>query len=287
MNDESRPKAAPESPAKATGTSVPLAADNGRQDAPFQVMPPLSPEQYGALREDIARRGVLVPVVVDQHGRILDGHHRRAIADSLGVDCPVEVREVADDDAARDVALTLNLARRHLTREQRREMVAAEVEARPDDSDRAIARRFGCSPSTVGSVRAQASNLDSDGPLTEEESTALAEHEATIERSLAETRTALAQARTKLQYGCIAAMSNAVTTAEVVAAITTWMRAAERQNPKASDVLHGCVFAPVLDWLLEPGTAEQWRPQWDHPTFLPLAADERRGILLALAGDPR
>ncbi len=123
-------------------------------------MPPLSAEEYAALRDDIAERGIVVPVVVDQHGRLLDGHHRRQIADELQIDCPIEVRQVTDDEDARNVAFTLNLARRHLSREQRRELIAREAAARPGDSDRAIARRLGCSPSTVAAVRRPPSNLD-------------------------------------------------------------------------------------------------------------------------------
>ncbi len=131
----------------------------------FQVMPPLSVEEYVALRDDIAERGIVVPVVVDQHDRLLDGHHRRRIAEELQIDCPVEVRQVADDEDARNVAFTLNLARRHLTREQRRALIVREAEARPGDSDRAIARRLGCSPSTVGAVRRRVvSNLDTPTP---------------------------------------------------------------------------------------------------------------------------
>ncbi len=133
----------------------------------FQVMPPLSAEEYAALRDDIAERGIVVPVVVDQHGRLLEGHHRRRIADELGIDCPAEVHEVADDEDARQVALTLNLARRHLSREQRRELIAREAAARPGDSDRAIARRLGCSPSTVAAVRRPVSNLDTSMTVME------------------------------------------------------------------------------------------------------------------------
>lgn len=121
--------------------------------APFQVMPPLSPDERKTLLDDIGKRGVIVPVVVDQHGRVLDGHHRQAIATKLGIDCPVEVREVADDEDARKIALALNLARRHLTQDQRRVLIAKEIKASPKDSDRAIARRLGCSPTTVGAVR--------------------------------------------------------------------------------------------------------------------------------------
>jgi ParB-like chromosome segregation protein Spo0J len=121
----------------------------------IQPMPALDAEELDALRADIEANGVLVPVVKDQHGRILDGNHRAAIATELGMDYPTVTVTVADDEDAWDKAVSLNCARRHLTREQRRELVTAEIIRRPNDSDRAIARRVGCSPSTVGSVRAE------------------------------------------------------------------------------------------------------------------------------------
>ncbi len=136
-------------------------ADNTMMPRPaFQVMPTLSAEEYVALRDDIAERGIVVPVVVDQDGRLLGGHHRRRAAAELGISCPEEVHKVVDDEDARQTALALNLAPRHLTREQRRELIASEITARPDDSDRMIARRFSCSPSTVGAVRRSVSKLD-------------------------------------------------------------------------------------------------------------------------------
>lgn len=121
----------------------------------FQPMPELTPEQHDALRDDIVKNGILVPVTVDQHGRIIDGHNRHAIATELGIDCPTRTVVVADDDEAMHLALTLNTARRHLTQEQKRQIIASELIRRPGDSDRAIARRVGCSPTTVGTVRAQ------------------------------------------------------------------------------------------------------------------------------------
>jgi hypothetical protein len=128
---------------------------------PFQLLPALTDEQADALRQDIAANGIIVPVVVDQHGRVIDGHNRRRIADDLGIECPTETRVIEDDDAG----ATLNCARRHLTREQVRDLVASEIARKPDDSDRAIARRVGCSPSTVGAVRKpQLSNLDTATP---------------------------------------------------------------------------------------------------------------------------
>jgi len=42
----------------------------------YQVLPELTPIEYEALKSDIAQRGVLVPIDVDEKGEILDGHHR-------------------------------------------------------------------------------------------------------------------------------------------------------------------------------------------------------------------
>lgn len=92
--------------------------------SPLQLWPALSPATEAALRESIERWGVLVPVARDQHGRTIDGHHRARIADELGCDYAVIVHKVEDDDEARELARTLNADRRHLTVEQRREMVA-------------------------------------------------------------------------------------------------------------------------------------------------------------------
>ncbi len=78
-----------------------------------------------ALRESIRRFGVLVPVVRDQTGRTLDGHHRSRIADEEGATYRVDIVTVADDAEAREIARTLNADRRHLSAEQRQEVVRA------------------------------------------------------------------------------------------------------------------------------------------------------------------
>lgn len=121
---------------------------------PIQPMPNLTAEQLDALRADILAHGVQTPVTKDQHGRIIDGHNRAALATELGIDYPVATITVADDRDAWNRAVALNSARRHMTREQVRELIASEILRCPEDSDRAISRRVACSPTTVGSVRA-------------------------------------------------------------------------------------------------------------------------------------
>lgn len=43
----------------------------------YQLMPPLSGDEYAALRADVAEHGIRVPIDVDEHDVILDGHHVR------------------------------------------------------------------------------------------------------------------------------------------------------------------------------------------------------------------
>lgn len=123
-------------------------------DAPYQLLPPLSPEDYAALEADIIARGVLVPVEYDEAGNILDGHHRVAICESLGlVDWPRFVRKGLSEEEKRAHARALNLSRRHLTSAQKREIIEAQLKETPSISSRAIAARFGVSDKTVTSVR--------------------------------------------------------------------------------------------------------------------------------------
>lgn len=75
-------------------------------------LPPLTAAECSRLRESIARVGVLVPIVRDQHGNLLDGNHRKRIADELGVKYRVDTIQVADEQQARELRVTLNLARR-------------------------------------------------------------------------------------------------------------------------------------------------------------------------------
>jgi site-specific DNA-methyltransferase (adenine-specific) len=111
------------------------------------LFPALDAATEDALRESIKRFGVLVPVARDQHGRTLDGHHRARIADEVGAKYRVDVIRVEDDDQARDIAATLNIDRRQLDADQRREIVAALREH--GHSLRAIAGAVGADAKTV------------------------------------------------------------------------------------------------------------------------------------------
>ncbi len=81
----------------------------------YQLMLPLSTEEYGALRADIQVRGIQVPVEFDEDGNVLDGHHRVLIANELGLtDFPKVVRRGMTEQQKQEHVLKLNIARRHL-----------------------------------------------------------------------------------------------------------------------------------------------------------------------------
>lgn len=95
----------------------------------YQVMPELTPIEYEALKADIAERGVLVPVEVDENGDMLDGHHRVKAWQELrseGVnlpDYPRLIRSGLTEEQKRNHARSLNVLRRHLSKEQRDEVM--------------------------------------------------------------------------------------------------------------------------------------------------------------------
>ena len=122
--------------------------------AGFQVMPRLSADEFAALEADIVENGVRVPITVAEDGRIVDGHHRDEIARRHGLHCP-RVTASGSEDELRGLAFSLNVNRRHLSREQKRVLVAESLRADPILRDRDHARRCGASPTTVGRVRAE------------------------------------------------------------------------------------------------------------------------------------
>lgn len=111
------------------------------------ALPPLDAAIEDAMRASITRWGVLVPVVRDQDGQVIDGHVRVRLAAEAGVPYPERHVTVADSAEARDLRLSLNADRRQLTVDQRRALVGDLREQ--GHSTRAIAGALGTSKSTV------------------------------------------------------------------------------------------------------------------------------------------
>jgi len=125
---------------------------------PVLQLPPLSPDQYDALKANIAINGVLVPILVDSDGprrKIIDGNYRKMIAVELGYDCPEIVQSGLDEEEKRTLARCLNLARRQLNTEQKREVIADQLREMPNWTNRRIGKMLGVSHPFVASVRAE------------------------------------------------------------------------------------------------------------------------------------
>ena len=119
----------------------------------YQVMPPLSSEEYQELHESIKAEGVLEPIHVDEEGVVIDGHHRSKIANELGIPCPVIAHDDLSESQKRSLAFTLNLKRRHLNREQRRALGLESLRLDPIASNREHAKRTGLDHKTIQDIR--------------------------------------------------------------------------------------------------------------------------------------
>lgn len=118
---------------------------------PFaERFPLLEGEEWKAFKASIkASNGPEVPAtyrMVNGRKQGLDGRNRFKACEELGIECPMQKLFLADEDV-KEYILRRNVHRRHLTGEQRRELVA---ELRADGmSTRAIAGTLGVSKSTV------------------------------------------------------------------------------------------------------------------------------------------
>jgi len=128
------------------------------EETPFQVMPELSAEEYRALKEDIKENGILVPITVDEDGKIIDGHHRLKAAQELGIDSPpVQVRSDLSREEKRSMAWKLNMQRRHIDTNTKKELVQDRIkeliESGIDKTDDEVAEEMGCTRRWVSEVR--------------------------------------------------------------------------------------------------------------------------------------
>ena len=122
---------------------------------PVIELPPLTPEEEAGLRASISRHGVLVAALMTEDGRVIDGNNRKRLAAELGVVCPEQVQVGLSEEDARALARSLNLARRQLNRQQRRQLVADQLRETPSWSNRRLAKALGVDHHTVAAVRSE------------------------------------------------------------------------------------------------------------------------------------
>lgn len=169
--------------------------ENSVPDAqhPFQTCPPLPKAEFKRLKENIRVQGVIVPLVADDEGNVIDGHHRLRAWQELrdeGHDVAEPERRVVSDLTTQQkltLSRALNITHRTLTNDEKSGLVDAELQARWDDSDRWIAEDLGVSHTLVsdrrealelaGAIKPVTSTLGRDGkrrkrtPATEKAST--------------------------------------------------------------------------------------------------------------------
>lgn len=87
-----------------------------------ELLPPLSAEEYDALKADIESSFIRQPILVDEDGNVLDGHHRLRIA--IETDTAIRHEVVSGLSPAEKEAFVFrcNFTRRNLSPDQKREV---------------------------------------------------------------------------------------------------------------------------------------------------------------------
>lgn len=118
---------------------------------------PLTDGEYEALKESIRLHGIQMPIIIGEHIALIDGRHRCLAHQDLQLDTPIPALFTegltADDEHA--LAISLNAARRQLTRQQKRLLVTSELHRDPARSNGYIAAVCGVTHPFVASVRAE------------------------------------------------------------------------------------------------------------------------------------
>jgi hypothetical protein len=117
-----------------------------------KMVPRPSPEQYRWLVDDLRKTGRLIEPITLFEGKILDGWSPYKACSEAGIE-PHYTPFQGDRKQAFDFMLSKNLARRHLTIEQRKELALQIFKEDPSISTNAAAKKVGLSPKTAETVR--------------------------------------------------------------------------------------------------------------------------------------
>jgi hypothetical protein len=127
-----------------------------------KLFPRMSADELKALGDDILRNGLQVPIALwaelaDGGKYVIDGVNRLDAMEMVGIPFDqmkgFQVMKPETDPYA--FAISMNIERRHLTADQKRDLIAKVIKADPSKSDRQIAATVKASPTFVGKVRAE------------------------------------------------------------------------------------------------------------------------------------
>jgi len=116
-----------------------------------KLFPLIATPELDELADDIKENGLREPIVL-YDGKILDGRNRYIACVQAGVE-PLFVEYPGGDPIA--YVISKNLKRRHLTAEQKREIIEKLIREQPHKSNRQIAREINVSHPHIGKVRSE------------------------------------------------------------------------------------------------------------------------------------
>lgn len=129
----------------------------------------LTTDESEALYNDIAEHGVQVPVILGEHIPLIDGRHRWRISEELGKESiPVVFTRGLTEEQERALSISLNCARRSLSPEQKRQLVATQLMHFRHRSDRFVASICGVHHATVARIRTQIEQQEAYRPSAEQ-----------------------------------------------------------------------------------------------------------------------
>jgi hypothetical protein len=129
--------------------------DNLMADERANLLPMIDQSNYENLKADIAKQGILEPIVLFE-GKILDGRNRYKAAKELGYQFSAANFKSFNGSQAEAEAFVFatNFLRRQMTNAQKQAVIRTMIERYSGESNRQIARRCGISShSVVASVR--------------------------------------------------------------------------------------------------------------------------------------
>jgi transcriptional regulator with XRE-family HTH domain len=130
-----------------------------------ELFPTMSESELRELGKDIKKNGLRYPIILWRENEganayLLDGRNRLDAMESVGLSILNKDGEIKRgwsfrDGDPYDLVLSFNVLRRHLTGEQKRELIAKILKAKPAASNRQIAKQVKADHKTVAAVRAE------------------------------------------------------------------------------------------------------------------------------------
>ena len=131
------------------------------------VLPPLPPQEYAQLRDSIRERGVLQPILITADHVLIDGHERWKAIQELGLTkYPLRVVGNLCDAERKELAIRLNVERRHLSRAERQRLLEMILKEAPTKSTRHVADLLKIGNATVSRARTKLAGVSNGTPET-------------------------------------------------------------------------------------------------------------------------